>query len=249
MIAALAFLTIAGPARTPSPAALCWFPPAGALIGGALGALWWGSGQLWPVLVAATLVVAADAAITGMLHLDGLADTADGLLPPVERARRLAIMAAPDVGAFGVTAVVLALLLRTGALASTVPEPLLLAGLWCLARSVMAAALVTVPDARLAAVGGARPEAASLASPWRPGTDTQRRAALGSAAAGVVAGTGATVVAVGTPGLAAVAAALAGAGLVLAGARRRIGGVTGDVLGAAGVVAETVGLVVAVARW
>src|SRR5688572_14319385 len=101
---ALAFLTPVGRATPPSPDALTWFPVVGAGIGAVLGGLWWATDQLWPPLVAAALVLAADLALTGLLHIDGLVDTADGLLPHLERERRLEVMAAPDAGAFGIAA-------------------------------------------------------------------------------------------------------------------------------------------------
>jgi cobalamin synthase len=70
--------------------------------------------------VAAAIVVAADLAITRMLHVDGLADS-DGLLPHLDRERRLAVMCA-DVGAFGVAVVTIVLLLQVTALAATEPQ-------------------------------------------------------------------------------------------------------------------------------
>src|SRR5262245_12725103 len=105
MLDALGFLTVVGRSRTPTSRALAWFGPAGALIGATLGMLWWGTTNAWPAAVAAAIVVAADLGITGMLHLDGLADAADGLLPHLERDRRLAVMATPDIGAFGIATV------------------------------------------------------------------------------------------------------------------------------------------------
>src|ERR687898_796490 len=107
MRSALGFLTVVAGAAPPDRRAPAWFGPVGAVLGLAVGGEWWGGGELWPPLIAAVLAVAVDAALTGMLHLDGLADSADGLLPPLDRGRRLAVMAAPDVGAFGVTVVVL----------------------------------------------------------------------------------------------------------------------------------------------
>src|SRR5918995_1030567 len=83
-----------------------------------------------------------------MLHLDGLADTADGLLPPVDRARRLAIMATPDVGAFGLVALVLVIATRIGSLAALEPDLLLVTGLWAASRAAMAITLAVVPYAR-----------------------------------------------------------------------------------------------------
>src|SRR3954469_8033716 len=96
---ALSFLTPIGGAATPSPRALPWFPVVGAAIGAALGGVWWLAAGVWPAAaapptgaalggvwglaaevgpaaVAAAVVVAADLALTGLLHLDGLADSA-----------------------------------------------------------------------------------------------------------------------------------------------------------------------------
>ena len=235
MLDALGFLTVVGRTRPPTARALAWFGPVGAAIGAALGLLWWGAADAWPAPVAAAIVVAADLAVTGMLHVDGLADAADGLLPHLERERRLAVMATPDVGAFGVAAVAGALLLRFAALATMTPQGwhgvAFLAGAWCAARTLMAVTACTLPYAR--EVGLAH---AFLG---------------GHPAAPLVLGVPLTalVAARGIGGVVAVLAGLAGGTLVVLLARRRIGGFTGDVLGAAGVVTETVALVVASARW
>ncbi|HET6951307.1 MAG TPA: adenosylcobinamide-GDP ribazoletransferase [Acidimicrobiales bacterium] len=234
MRAALGFLTVVGGAAAPNGRAPAWFGVVGAGVGLVVGGAWWIAGELWPPLLAAVLAVAADAALTGMLHLDGLADAADGLLPPVDRERRLAIMAAPDVGAFGVATLVIVLVARVGALAVLAPDPLLVVGLWCAARASMALALATVPYARSG--GGS---ASGFAGP----VSTAATLTLVGAVGAVVAAAGAG------PGSASVAAALAAFAAVIALAVRRLGGYTGDVLGAAGVVAETVGLLVAAARW
>ena len=231
---AVAFLTPVGGAAAPSPAAVSWFPVVGALIGLTVGLVWWGGGELWPPVVAAALTVAADLALTGALHADGLVDSADGLLPPLDRERRLEVMADPRAGAFGVIAVVAMLLLRWAALVGRQPSVWLLAALWCLSRTVMAVALRTLPYAR----------AGGLAQSFRGG----------SAAAVGATGVALTVVLLAAAGelaagMAAAVAAVAAAGAVLLLALRRLGGYTGDVLGAAGLVAETAGLVVAAARW
>jgi adenosylcobinamide-GDP ribazoletransferase len=233
---ALAFLTPLGGPVTPSPRALAWFPAVGAGLGLALGGAWWVAARVWPPGVAAAVVVAADLALTGMLHLDGLVDTADGLLPHLERGRRLEVMADPRAGAFGIGAAGAILLLRWTALTASRPRPLLVAGLWCASRTAMAVGAATVPYAR---PGG-------LAAAFVPADG--RRATLlavtGSAGAAVLAGAGR-----GVAGVVAVAAAAAASVAVVALARRRLGGFTGDVLGAAGMVAETAGLLVAAARW
>jgi len=231
---AISFLTPVGPARTPGPTTLDWFPPTGALIGLALGGIWWLAGRAWPLPVAAAVVVAADLALTGLLHLDGLVDTADGLLPHLSRERRLEVMATPEAGAFGVGAAGAVLLLRWAALSAIRPGILLLAGLWCLSRTAMAAFARTRPYARRA--GGL---VSAFAGPtrWPP------------LALGVVGG---LALAAGWKvghGLAAAGGALVGAAVVAVFAERRIGGYTGDVLGACAMVAETTGLLVAAAKW
>ncbi len=233
MRAALGFLTIVGGAAPPDRRAPAWFGLVGALVGLTVGAVWWGAGELWPPLLAAVLAVGADAALTGMLHLDGLADSADGLLPPVDRDRRLAIMATPDIGAFGMVAVLLVLVARVAALATLTPDPLLLAGLWAAARAAMALTMALVPYAR----------GTGAASGFADRRSGPAAVTLVAALALVVATLG------GWAGPATATAAVAGFAAVVTLAVRRLGGYTGDVLGAAGIVAETVGLMVAAARW
>ena len=232
---ALAFLTPlpVGTAAPPDRRTLAWFPVVGALIGTVLGGVWWGAERLWPVAVAAGLVVAADLALTGMLHLDGLMDTSDGLLPHLTRERRLAVMRQPDIGAYGVAIAVVVIGLRFAALASMQPSVLLLAGIWCASRTTMVVISGVVPYVRehgLASpvIGGA----------WRP---IGLYGLIGSVSLGAFAG--------GRVQEAAVASVFVGAFAVALLAKRRIGGFTGDVLGAAGVIGETVALVIAAARW
>jgi adenosylcobinamide-GDP ribazoletransferase len=237
---AFGFLTVIGRrGSVPTNRTSAWFPLVGLVLGSLVGLAWWGAGNLWPAFLAAVVAVAVDLALTGMLHLDGLADAADGLLPHMDRSRRLDVMRAPDVGAFGLGVVVMMLALRVGALTSLATTgPMrargiaLLAALWCASRTAMAGAMWLAPNARpegsLAQVFGRSP-----AGMW--GVPV----ALGLAAAadswrlrGPVA---------------VVAAWLAITALALL-ARRRLGGITGDVLGAGGMVAETVALVAFAAR-
>jgi adenosylcobinamide-GDP ribazoletransferase len=230
---ALAFLTVVGRPSPPTPRALRWFPVVGAGVGGVVGAVWWLADEAFPALLAAALVVAVDLALTGLLHADGLADAADGLLPHAPRERRLEIMRSPDVGAFGVTVLVVVLLVRVGALAARPADVGLLVGLWCASRTLVAVAPAWLPYAR--DTGLATPLLAAPAAP-----------VVGLA---LVPATALAVLTVGWVGGAAIGAAMLAGGAVLALARSRVGGFTGDVLGAAIVVAETVGLVVAGARW
>ncbi len=250
MLTALAFLTPlpVGAGRRPTGRTFLWFPLVGAILGGVLGVLWrlldWvtqGRG-----LIVGTLLVAADLALTGALHFDGLVDSADGLFAPVDRAaaglsrgeqraRRLAIMAGPEVGAFGLATGVLVLLIRVVCIAQLpAPRPLLLIGLWCASRTVMACVAAALPYARLE--GG-------LASAFLDGMPEALVIGFPGALLAVAASTGA-----GRLGPLAVAAGLVAALGVALLARRRLGGFTGDILGACGMVCETVGLLVASSR-
>jgi adenosylcobinamide-GDP ribazoletransferase len=233
--AAVAFLT-----RLPLPAragfnrhdlgrAAPFFP----LVGAALGAGVAGAAALLagpcPELVAAGVALTLGAMITGAIHLDGLADTADAL-GAGSRERALAIMRDPRVGSYGVTALVLLLVIEVAALAALAnrDEVLVPAAAFGLARAVAPAIACISPYARDTGLGGA------LAGRGRA------RAAVGAlvavAFAVVLAGERA-------PG------AVATAGLCWAGAlvlcRRRFGGVTGDTLGAAIVLTEAACLTVA----
>jgi adenosylcobinamide-GDP ribazoletransferase len=230
----VAFLTVVGGAAAPSPAAVPWFPLVGAAIGLAVGGAWWGAAQAWPRPVAAAIAVGVDLGLTGLLHLDGLCDSADGLLAQLPRERRLEVMRSPDVGAFGATVAAFALLARWAALAALAPAPLLVAGLWAASRTGMAATMAWAPYAR----------ASGLASSFAPG-----RGARVAVAVGVPLSLALATAWWAGPGAAAVAAAVVAGSLVVWMAWRRLGGYTGDVLGAAGVIGETVGLLVAAARW
>ena len=223
MRAALGFLTPLGGARTPTARALPWFTVVGALIGVGVGGAWWAGTEIWTPAVGAALAVVADLALTGMLHVDGLGDSADGLLPHLPRERRLEAMAAPDIGAFGVGAIGGVLLLEFATLASTPPDVLLVAGLWAMARGQAALALMTM---RYVRPGG-------LAEAF-----------LGRSRAAVPMLVAALVVVLLRDPVAAPAAAI-GAALVLVLGQRKLGGYTGDVLGAAIVIAQVAGLLAA----
>jgi adenosylcobinamide-GDP ribazoletransferase len=235
MRAALAFLTPFPGARRPTPQALRWFPLVGAILGITLGGLWWATAKIWPLPVAALIVVMADLGLTGMLHLDGLADSADGLLPHMTRERRLEVMREPTVGAYGVGVVVVTLLGRFAVFATMRPAPLLVAALWCASRTSMAAVVGRVRYAH----GTNGLASAFLGSPL-PAVAV----GIAAAAAGAAAGFWAV-----PAGPVAVASCLVAFGALVAWANSRLGGFTGDVLGAAGMIGETVGLLVASARW
>lgn len=236
---AFAFLTPLGGATVPAPGALAWFPAVGAAVGAVLGGTWWGLARVAPPAVAAALVVALDLGLTGMLHLDGLTDAADGLLPHLAKERRLAVMREPTLGAFGLAAGAVTLLVRWAAFFSMAPSVLLVVALWTASRTAMAFVAAVVPYAR-ADTGG-------LATAFLP----DRSAGVGwcALAVGGPVAVACAIVAKPVAGPVALAAGVLVAAGVVGLAVRRVGGFTGDVLGAAGVLLETVGLVIGALRW
>lgn len=238
MISAFSFLTVFGSGATPDHRSMRWFPLVGAVVGALVGTCWWGAGHVASPLLAAALAVAIDLIVTGLLHVDGLADASDGLLPHMSVDKRLAVMKEPTTGAFGFTVVAMVLLLRVSALSAQTVSPLLVIGLWTLARSMMVIVALTLPSARPGSI-----------SALFIGPGQRRTATLAAAGLGLAGGAALVIVGRGWLGLAVVGCAIGAAGAVAALARRRVGGFTGDVLGALGVVAETVGLIVAATQW
>ena len=223
------------PEHRPTGAASAWTWP---LVGAALGALGAVTGALALALgltpgVAAVLVLATGAMLTGGLHEDGLSDTADGLFGGWTRARRLEIMKDPRVGSYGVLALMLVTLARWSALAAILAEgsPWALIAVGALSRAPMAAIMAALPNARGSGLAHAT------------GRPTSGIALIGAALAVAI-----TTLLVGWAAL----PMLLAVGLVTLWlarlARVRIGGQTGDILGAAQQLAEAAALAVLAAR-
>ncbi|KIC07829.1 cobalamin biosynthesis protein CobS [Leisingera sp. ANG-M1] len=180
-----------------------------------------------PAMVAAGLALAVQVMLTGAMHEDGLADTADGLWGGFTRERRLEIMKDSRIGAYGVIALILGFGLRWSALAALlqVAGPWVLLPLAMLSRAVMPALMAALPNARAAGlsqtVGRPRALPCLLAALLAIGLSLP---VIGAAAL-------ATALAIG--------AAAAGLGVL---AKAKIGGQTGDILGAAQQTAEIAGL-------
>ena len=207
--------------------------PLAALVPGAAAAVlvWAGRGRGASDLLCAALAIGLVTLMTRGFHLDGLADTADGLAAAYDRERALAVMRRGDTGPAGATTLVLVLLVQVMALAQAT------------ARFGPAAVVVAVVAGRgVLSVACAR------------GIPSARPEGLGATVSGSVPRTAAAVVtllvaagAAVVTGVPAVAAAppvgVAAAGVLLLRARRRLGGVTGDVLGACVETATTATLV------
>jgi adenosylcobinamide-GDP ribazoletransferase len=214
------------------------FPLVGAGVGALSGALAWllgnAAGHSSPLLAAA-VAVAAPAALTGFLHLDGLADYADGYGGRTVE-DRLRIMHDHSIGTYGSAALILTLLVRVGALttvAGTTHAVSVAAAAGALSRVSGPVLSIALPSARPGAGFGT----ALTASATRARSGAAVSLAIGTAAV--------CLRSVLWP--AAVAALLAAAvmfALVGYTAKRRLGGVTGDVMGAASELAETACLAV-----
>lgn len=149
---ALQFLTILplGTAERFDPRrAMRFFPLAGMVIGAIVSAFDALAALVLPLPVVAALDVALLAMISGALHLDGLADTADGLMGSHDRTRALDIMKDSRVGAMGVVAVVLVLVVKTVGLGAVSGQRgLALILVPALSRGAMMVAMAALPYAR-----------------------------------------------------------------------------------------------------
>jgi len=209
------------------------FPIAGALIGLIAAAVYWVAGRLHiPPLAASVLALATSVLLTGAMHEDGLADTADGFGGGNTREKKLEIMRDSRIGTFGACAIGLSLLLRWSALAAidgTRSVTIALIVAHAAARSILPAFMSLVAPARTEGLssGAGQPQPTSVA------------VALGLGIVALSIGFGLGAMLVGMVALAAI-------GLVLALlARRQIGGQTGDVLGALEQAAEAALLLLA----
>lgn len=211
--------------RAAAGTAMALAPLVGAALGLLLGGLLLGLAQVAPPLVAAGVTVACGALVTRGLHLDGLADTVDALGSYRRGPAALEIMKKPDVGPFGVVALVLVLLVQVAVLAELAVRP---------GTAALAAVVAATAAGRL-----------GVTVACRRGVPAARPEGLGALVAGtvgpvvVLAGTVAVALAAvaavpGRPwqGPLAVLATLAVVLLLLRHLVRRLGGVTGDVLGA-----------------
>jgi adenosylcobinamide-GDP ribazoletransferase len=242
-LAALTFLTrlplgmAHAEAPLPSLADASWAFPLVGLVIGAIGGIAnvVASALALPALAAALIAVATTALVTGGLHEDGLADTADGFGGGITREAKLEIMRDSRIGTFGVLALIFSIGLRSAAIADIGLRWHVVAALiaaHALARGVLPAALHKLDPARDDGLG---------AGAGRP---DRNQVLIALAIALVIA-----VIATGLrPGLTAAVVAALVAMAIGALAQRQIGGQTGDVLGAIEQAAETAALL-AVAAW
>ena len=232
MRTALAFLTRlpVGWPKDPDLSRAAWsFPLVGLLVGAAAAGTRAAADQGLPPLPATLLAIAVAVVITGALHEDGLADIADATGAHVDRARKLEILKDPRVGAFGATALILAIALvatSVAALDTTEAVKTLI-----VAHVLSRWAILPVGLLPPAKPGGA-------GSLLRVTTPPLAIATLIAAAIAVAAGA--------WPALIAAPATVAAAALLL---QRTLGGVTGDGYGATAKLTEIVVCITLVAFW
>lgn len=200
-----------------------WYPLVGLVIGGLTWLVWRVALTWFPAPVAGVLSLLVWVALSGGLHLDGLADCCDGLFASTTPTQRLEIMKDPRLGTFGGLGLLLVLLLKAAALSSLPVSAglgILLAAVlsrWC----ILPAALL--PQARLGGMGA----------------DFSGGLRRGSIVVGALLPLGLLTV-LGLPGIAAtLAGLLAGVGVAWL-AKTRLNGVTGDVFGMLVELTETV---------
>ncbi len=207
--------------------AAVWYPFVGLVIGGITWLAWKGTMLIFPPMIAGVVTLVVWVALTGGLHLDGLADCCDGLFSSAAPERRLEIMKDSRMGAFGGIGLFLVLFLKATILimlTSSASFGIILAASlsrWC----VLPAGLL--PLARPSGMG------ADFASGLR-------RASIFVSALLPLG----IALAFASRGILSALAGLCAAVLVLLFARSRIGGVTGDVFGMVIEVVETISLLV-----
>ena len=208
------------------------FPLAGLVMGTLCAVAAWALSRVMPPLLLGACVTAAMAILTRGLHLDGLADFADGAGGGYTPERRLEIMKDSRTGAFGAVAIALAVLLKTAALQAVLAGGhfAVLAVVPALSRTAMAGAAFRIPYARKEGGLG------------RSFLEGMKQSHLTTAA--VLAGLIAFAL---TPRLlpALAVAVVAVVFIIRRLAMRLLGGITGDVLGAVNETAEIVCFTVA----
>lgn len=213
------------------------YPIAGLIVGFLVGIVGIGASLLGvPAQLAAALGLAVGIIVTGAMHEDGLADTADGLWGGWDPEGRLKIMKDSYIGAYGVIAIVLSLLIRWMILTTLIDAD---GGLWmiiaiaALSRTAMVVLMTWLPNARTGGLSRAV---------GRPDKMTAVIAAAIGGGFAIISLGGTIIIAAGITVLATL-----GCGII---ARAKIGGQTGDILGATQQICEMglgIGLICALA--
>lgn len=215
-----------------------WFPLVGALVGvlsGGVAAALLAVGLAPLIALLAGLLAAV--LLTGALHEDGLADTADGLGGGRDRAHRLAIMKDSSIGTYGAIALIFAFGFRFALYGTALADPLLLLALFIAAHCAGRAGMLGI----VWSLDYARAEAEAKVPPLT-GDMTLGSAAIagGTVALSVIP----LMIFVGTAAiLTAIALVFLTTLALRALCRRKLGGWTGDTAGAAQMIGEIMFLI------
>ena len=237
LVGALRFLTrLPIPfARTISPVPLQQsmrlFPFVGAVLGAAQGFVLFMAFKLGvPALLSACIACTLAVLITGALHEDGLADTADGFGGGKDREQRLLIMRDSRIGTYGTVALILAFMIRVTALEALLNQPLPIILTMCAAAGSFSRAMMVD---LLWASRPARSDGASVYA-GRPSRGTTLFAIF----TGGILPLACSFLLAPESGVLALAAATLATAAIRMMAMRLIGGQTGDVCGAVQVTSE-----------
>ncbi len=211
-------------------AASAWaFPIVGLIVGVIAAAIGWTSLAIGlSASLTAGITLVSLVVMTGAMHEDGLADTVDGLWGGWDKERRLEIMKDSHIGAYGVIALVLSLLLRWVALTALAQAGLLtitLIAVATLSRAPMVVVMALMPNAR---------DSGLSASVGRVDTKT----AMIAVGIAIIA----TMALLGWSGITTIVAVTITGCIVALIAQRKIGGQTGDILGASQQITEIAAL-------
>lgn len=178
------------------------------------------------LLAVAAVAIGVLAMGSRALHLDGLADTADGLTASYDRERSLTVMKSGNTGPAGVAVLVIVLLVQVTALSSVLHRPY---G-WLLAGVLVCASRAALVLTCMSGVPAARPDGLGVTY-----TQTVPRIIAGAVWIAVAAVVSATVDLTGVSwwhGALGVSAAILVIGALITRSVKRFGGVTGDTFGA-----------------
>ena len=230
----LTTLPLPSSGHAPRASSVRWFPVAGLVLGLAWAASHTAVTLMLDPFVAAAVVLIVDAVLTGGLHLDAIADVADGVASrrPADQAVR--VMREPATGAVGAGALVLICLLRLSVLARFGGQALTLIAVPVAGRAAMALVLALVE---------ARADG-SLARAFQPAPVAVTAQAVGLAVVMAMAPALWPDNPAPVAGLVSLVCALGAATVYAFWWRSRFGPLTGDGAGAGGMLAETMALFV-----
>ena len=206
---------------------MLFFPIVGLLLGLALAGIRHVTSLILPPQATSAIVIMALSGLTGGLHLDGLADTADALFSSRNKKEKLRIMKKSDIGAMGASAIVLTLILKV-ALVGSIPVAAAFKTLILFPAAGRCGLLLPARIFKYAREEGGTGEAFVSNLSWP--TVVPATIATGAIAAGLMQAPGACALA------AALIAAVSAGGVIAL----KIGGMTGDTLGAINEIGEIV---------